>query len=229
VEENELKGWFGEPVRHGLAARGIQTRARALVRTSGELNPSKIEHVSRIERRIEDLGRVLRTGRISSDYGAHGGLTAAWPIDGDSRVSGLGWVRMILDPVIMLKENNLVKVEYTEDFFEEHPEIGERVRGNVMSDWSPEDLVQYEDEQELISDTTIVIPPEAVQRIEIHYGDDIPDPITGNEEYTSWELGSEEHLHLIFEVIERSIPHQFWNRTYVVGDEGEYRIGDYVK
>ena len=224
-----MRGWFQEPQRHSLASRGISTRARALIKPSGKPDPRKIEHISRLERSIKDLGHVLSTGYISSRFGIHGGLTTAWPIDEGSNISGMGWVIMTLDPEMMLEKNDLVKVEYTKEFFRKNPGIGDRIRGNVMAKWTPGELKQYSDEQELISYSPIKIPPEAVQRIEIHYGEDIPDPITGLEEDTSWEPGSEEHLQLIFTVITRSIPHQFLDRTYVVGDEGEYRIGDYIK
>jgi len=224
-----MKGWHNESMRHSLAARGISTRARALIKPSGQLDPRKIEHISRLERSIKDLGHVLSTGYISSRFGIHGGLTAAWPIDEGSNISSMGWVVMTLDPEIMLEKNDLVKVEYTKEFFRHNPGIGDRIRGNVMAKWTPGELKQYRDEQELISYSPIRIPPEAVQRIEVHYGYDIPDPITGLEEDTSWEPGSEEHLQLIFTVIERSIPHQFWDRTYVVGYEGEYLIGDHIK
>lgn len=224
-----MKGWHNEPQRHSLAARGISTRARALVKPSGEPDPRKITHISRLERSIKDLGHALSTGYISSRFGIHGGLTTAWPVDEGANISGMGWVIMTLDSEIMLEKNNLIKVDYTKDFFRKNPGIGDRIRGNVMAEWTPGELKQYKDEQELVSYSPVKIPPEAVQRIEIHYGEDIPDPITGNEEWTSWEPGSEEHLQLIFVVIERSIPSQFWDRTYVVGDEGEYRIGDHVK
>lgn len=223
------RGWHYESARHSLAARGIPTRARALIKPSGELDPREIEHLSRLERSIKDLGHVLSTGYISSRFGIHGGLTTAWPIDEGVNISGMGWVVMTLDPGVMLKENDLVKVEYTKEFFRRNPGIGDRVRGSVMAKWTPGELKQYKDEQELVSYSPIKIPPEAVQRIEIHYGDDIPDPITGLEEPTSWEPGSEEHLQLIFRVVEMSIPHQFWDRTYVVGYEEEYLIGDYVR
>ena len=225
-----MKGWYNESMRHSLAARGISTRARALVKPSGSPDPRKIKHLTRMERSIKDLGRVLSRGRLDyTDFDIYGGLTTAWPIDEGSNISGMGWVIMTLDPEIILKKNDLIKIDYTTEFFRENVEIGDRVRGNVTAVWEPKELVEYKDEEELVSFSPIIIPPEAVQRVEIHYGDNIPDPITGLEEETSWESGSEEHLQLIFTVIERSIPSHFWDRTYVVGDEGEYRIGDYVK
>lgn len=222
--------WYRESMRHSLASRGISTRARALVKPPNTPDPRKIEHLTRMERSIGGLGRVLSVGRLDyTDFDIYGGLTTAWPIDEGANVSGMGWVIMILDPEIMLKKNDLILVDYTPEFFEKNPEIGDRVRGNITAVWEPDELVEYKDEEEVVSFSPIIIPPEAVQRIEVHYGDDIPDPITGLEETTSYEPGSEEHLQLVFAVIEITIPSRFWNRTYVVGNEGEYRIGDYVE
>lgn len=230
-----MRGWHNESYRHSLAARGIPTRARALIRPSGKPDPRKIKHLTRIERSIKDLGHILSTGRMeyTDDY-VYGGLTTAWPIDEGANVSGLGWVILSLDPKIMLKHNDLIKIDYTPEFFEENEGIGNRVRGNITAVWEPEELTAYKDEQEVVSYKPIMIPPEAVKEIEIHYGDDIPDPITGNEEdETPWEPGSEEHLDAIIWAAHRSIPHQFWDRTFIIGYDHkqgrpvQYNLEDY--
>lgn len=224
-----MRGWHNEPQRHSLAARGILTRSKGLIKPSGEPDIRKVEHLTRTDRSIEGLGRVLSTGRMDyTDFDVYGGLTSIFPIDEDSNIFG-GWVILDLDPEVVFKENDIIMVDYTLEFFKKNPGIGDRVRGNITAVWEPGELVDYKDEKELVSYSPIKISSEAVRRIEIHYGDDIVDPITGNdEESTPWEPGSEKHLHMIFKVIEHHIPRRFWDRTYVVGNEGEYRVGDYV-
>jgi hypothetical protein len=145
-------------------------------------------------------------------------------------------VILSLDPKIILKDNDLIKVDYTPEFFKENPDISDRICGKSFVPTSPDEPVEFKDEGEVISYGAIRVRPEAVKRIEIHYGDDIPDPITGNDEDTTpWEPGSKKHLQMIFKIIEASIPALYWDRTFVVGydqkkhEPVEYRMKDVLE
>lgn len=222
-----MKGWHNESARHSLAARGISTKARALIKPWGVPNPLKVEHITRMDRSIKDLGRILRAGQLNyTDNNIYGGLTTAWPIDEGSNISGLGWVIMSLDPEVMFEYNDIVKIEYTPEFFRDYEDIGQRVRGNITdATWKPEDLIDFRDEKELVSYNPIMIPPEAVIDIEIHYGDDVPDPITGNEETeTPWEPGSDEHLEVIIKTVKYHIPEIYWDRIRIMEYDKQHVI-----
>lgn len=53
------KGWQREPARHGLAAKGVKTRAPRPIKHSRMLSPQKHPLASKVENKLNDLGRSL--------------------------------------------------------------------------------------------------------------------------------------------------------------------------
>lgn len=232
------KGWHNEPQRHSLAARGISTRARALVKPSGRLHEDQhVEKMVRVYTTIKDVGSTLRHGVIGRDAeGIIGGITTN-PLPGwEFNFEVIGQIYVTLDPGIILDNNNLIKIEYTPEFFRENLDIAQRVGGGFIdedvkrgeiTEENMDELLWYETEEELVSRTPIVVPSQAVKKIEIYYAGSFYNPITGedpppgesiDDPKESYKLGKR-----IVEEIRREIPETFWDRVEIYNDATDDR------
>lgn len=222
-----MRGWHYESYRHSLAARGISTRARALIRPSGESNPILIKRMGRIYKTINDLGKELRAGEISwSGYDKfgrkveiYGGLTTSEFHEG-LWVDELGDIDIELDIEIMLDYNDLIEVEYTREFFEKNKDILNRIAPKLIDEITEEDMefirTHISDERELVSRSPVSIPQESVKKINIRYGCSSYNPLTAAyidemTEEESWKLGRE-----VVKEIREKIPRWFWDRIWLI-------------
>ena len=215
-----MKGWFGEPTRHSLAARGISTRARALVKPSGRWDPRIIEHTHRTYRSIDELSQELKKGVIDNPVnGIRGGITVSRE-EGPS-VETHGSIFLEFEPDELLLSNDLIKIDYDPDFLRSNIDISKRIEPTLkksrLTDSDVSTLMAYEDEQELVSRDPIKIPPWTIKRIIIRYGGGVYNPITGEwmdyeeiDEKESWELGRE-----IIKEVRGKIPEMYWNDVYL--------------
>ena len=235
------KGWFNESARHSLAARGIRTRSSGVVDPSGRLVKDQyIDNMLRVYSSIKDLGETLRRGKIGKDInGVVGGITTNDSPHDEFTFGMIGQVILTLDPEIMLKRNDLIRIEYTPEFFEKNIDIAKRVGAGTVTDEieksgkiSPEnmdELVMYEFEEELVSRTPVVIPPHAVKRIDIPFGDWYHDPITGEDiEYKKRMTDEDESYRFerkIIKEIKKEIPEEYWHAVVIynaVAEEKKY-------
>ena len=165
-----MKGWHGESHRHSLAARGIRTRAVLDPRTRKpiDIKPTRIR---RYVEKISHLGRMLNKGIVSeTGYGCplaskdryYGGLTT-----GGNLGDAFGNIVITFDVDRMLELNDLMYVEYTEEFEEEFPDIYDLVRGNTEVD----NIKDAACECEMYSTRPIRFTPDAIKSIEIRLGD----------------------------------------------------------
>lgn len=216
------RGWHYESYRHSLAARGISTRARALVKPSGEMVYKDIG-IYRVERTISDLGGTLKRGYIGhdvTDYGIYGGLTTS--LETGPSIDTIGNIYVEFDRDVILDKNDLIEIEYTPEFFLENPDIAQQVDFRVSYPVKSKHMLEhlattFRDECELVSRKPIVFPQTAVKRIEVHYGYGVKDPITGKydkdvtDEEESWKLGRK-----IIEEVQENIPDWYWNRIWLI-------------
>lgn len=218
-----MRGWHNEGYRHSLASRGISTRAKALVNPIGETIHNDIKGIYRVERTIIDLGKMLKRGHIGRDitgHGIYGGLTTS--LESESYLHTIGNIYVELDEKSILTNNDLIEVEYTPEFFLKNPDIAEKIDFRISYPIKSKKLAryladEYADESELVSRKPILIHPENVKKIEIHYGRRVKNPITGD--HSEGVIGETESYRIGRDVIgevKREVPSLYWDRIWLV-------------
>lgn len=217
-----MRGWHRERVRHSLAARGIRTAmpARALIRPSGEPDPRHVPHLYSAFGKIDDLRDVLLHGLGYKHEGVKGGLSTNEDIGVDSTFDVIGQIYVELKPDIMLKHNDLIKVDYNRRFFKENPDIVDRVSSHhdfVEEGGSINYLIRwYAPEEELVSRNPISIPVDAVKRIEINYAGSVNDPITGKQGREVTDEGASYRLaKRVIREVKKEIPRGYWDLIWL--------------
>ena len=224
-----MKGWHYESMRHSLAARGISTRARALVKPHGGPDCREITHMSRWFKTLHHLNEILRSGGLRDclhidvypfgELSVYGGLTTASSLVGIEKVLNYPMSEIILDPDVMLRYNDIIKIDYTPEFFMENMDIAQRVDprvSDVNERWAKHLAEDFYEEEELVSRNPIVVPSEAILRINIRYGNDTIIPTTAKYEKVVSVEESRQIEKEIEEFVIQKIPKIYHDRIWLI-------------